>query len=199
MRSGPALGLIETCSIARGMVVCDSMVKRAAVDVLEAFTVSPGRFVILVAGEVAEVEESLAAGLTSAAEELLDQLFLPHPHLRLLPAIRRLPVTPAPTIEAVAIYETTTIASTLLAADAALKAAEVELLEVRLATGIGGKAYFLLTGLLHEAQAALEAARAAIEAARTVKVELIPRPHPDFIRAVVHQAPATAHPTSEPG
>ena len=52
MRSGPAIGLIETTSIARGMVVCDAMVKRAAADVLDAFTVTPGKFVILIAGEV---------------------------------------------------------------------------------------------------------------------------------------------------
>lgn len=196
MRDGPAIGLIETCSIARGMVVCDAMVKRAEVDVLDAYTVSPGKFVILVAGEVAEVSEAMAAGMTAAAEELLDDLFLPHPHDRLVPAIRRVPLSVE--VQGVSIFETSTIAATLLAADAAVKAAEVDLLEVRLATGIGGKAYFLLSGPLHELQAAMAAGLQGIEAERVIKTEIIARPHPDFLRAVISKAPAGWHPSEEP-
>ncbi|MBM4318996.1 MAG: BMC domain-containing protein [Deltaproteobacteria bacterium] len=183
MRDGPAIGLVETASIARGMVVCDTMAKRAEVDILGAFTVSRGKFIILLAGEVAEVSEAMAAGLSCAAEELVDQLFLPQPHRRLLPAIRHVPSETE--VEAVGIFETATIASNLLAADAALKAAEVDLLEVRLGNGIGGKAYFLLNGPLHELQAAMQAGLDSIEQARVIKTEVIARPHPDFVRAAI--------------
>ncbi len=183
MREGPAIGLIETDSIARGMVVCDAMVKRAAVDVLDAYTTTPGKYVILVAGEVAEVEEAMDAGLDVAAESLLDHVFLPYPHPRLVPAIKGEP-TDTP-VDGFAVVEIAAIASCIQAADAALKAAEVDLLEIRLATGIGGKAFFTLTGELYELQAAVEAAQARVQPDRMVDTEIIARPHQDFTDAAV--------------
>ena len=62
---GPALALLEITGIARGMVVCDTLVKRAAVDLLRSHPVDPGKYLILFAGDVAEVEEAL-----DAAEEV---------------------------------------------------------------------------------------------------------------------------------
>ncbi len=183
MREGPAIGLLETTSIARGMVVCDAMVKQAAVDVLAAHTVTPGKFVILVAGAVAEVEEAMGAGLSCAAEQLLDQLLLPHPHAALVPALRGLPCDPV--VDALGIYETATIAATLLGADAALKNADLELVVVRLATGIGGKAFFVVSGALHEVQAGLESADGCITPRRPFNQEIIARPHEDFVAAVL--------------
>ncbi len=194
MRDGPAIGLIESTSIARGMVVCDAMVKQAPVDVLEAYTVTPGKYVVLVCGEVAEVEEAMQAGLAKAAETLLDELFLPNPHASIVPALRGEALSPDP--DAIGIFETSTIASTLLAVDAALKAAETSLLELRLATGIGGKAYFALTGELHELQAAFEAGCASIEPQRVLNTELVARPHEDFVEAAFRRGPLRAgHPS----
>lgn len=195
MREGPAIGLIETNSIARGMVVCDAMVKQAAVDVLGAYTVTPGKFVVLVAGDVAEVEEAMGAGLRSAAEQLLDELFLPHPHAALVPSLRGLHCE-LPADAALGIYETATIAAALVAADAALKNAALELVQVRLATGIGGKAYFVVSGELHEVQAGLDASGTSIAPRRPVNEEIIARPHRDFVEAVLGPPSPYAHPAA---
>ena len=177
LRTGPALGLVEVTSIARGVVVLDAMVKRAPVTVLDAWTASPGKYLVLVAGEVAEVEEAMGAGVGAAAEHLLDQTFLPHPHEALLPAVSG-EAEPAGDAS-VAVVETAAAATAIRAADAALKAAEVRLVELRLATGLGGKAYFVLAGALHWVEAAAEAAAEACGRGRLVGVELIANPHSD--------------------
>src|SRR5690606_35813468 len=84
-----------------------------------------------------------------------------------------------PAAEAVAIVETRTVCAAIAAADAACKAADVVVRDVRLAVDLAGKAYFTLTGALGAIQAAAEA---AAEAAgdRIVGLEVIAQPSPDL-------------------
>ena len=147
--TGPALGIIELTSIARGVLVADAMVKKAPVRILQSHPISPGKHIIVIAGEVAEVDESMQAGL------------------------------------AVAVFETFSVASTVLAADAAAKAAEVTLLDMRLGQGLGGKGFFTMTGDLESIQAAADAGRAAIENGLLVGIEIIARPHEDLSRKLM--------------
>ena len=58
--------------------------------------------------------------------------------------------------------ETDTVASTIRAADAGLKGARVELLELRLADDLGGKGYLLFGGPVSEVEAAVEAGVRAV-------------------------------------
>ena len=84
----PALALLEIATLARGVVVADAVAKRAQVQLLLCEPVSPGKYLVLFAGGVAEVDESLGAGAQAAGEALVDRLFLPQAHEQLLPAIR---------------------------------------------------------------------------------------------------------------
>lgn len=179
---GPSLALIEIASIARGHRVADAMVKRAPVTLLRCEPVSPGKLLVLVAGEVAAVDEAFREGLQVAGPAALDKLFLALAHEQLPGAVRgEARAGDASTVDAVGLVETTTVASTILAADAAAKAARVRVIEMQLARGIGGKAYFALTGALEDVEAAVEAAVGAIEAAALVATEVIPAPHADFV------------------
>jgi microcompartment protein CcmL/EutN len=178
--AGPALGLVETSSIARGLVVGDAMVKRAPVELVLARPVSPGKHLILVSGEVADVGEAMKVGVDTAAHTLVDRLELAQVAEELLRALRREPVPPAPD-SSVGIIETFSVASTLLAADAACKAAAVALSELRLADGLGGKAYFVLSGEQADVEAALFAAATAIATGLLLARELIARPHEDLL------------------
>lgn len=180
--SGPSLALIEISSIARGHRVADAMVKRAPVQLLRCEAVSPGKLLVLVAGEVAAVDEAFRAGLDVAGPTALDKLFLAQVHEQLPGAVRgEARAGDAATVDAVGLVETTTVAATILAADAAAKAAAVRLIEMQLARGIGGKAYFALTGALEDVEAALEAAVGAVDAAVLIATEIIAAPHADFI------------------
>ena len=65
--------------------------------------------------------------------------------------------------------------------DAAAKAAVVRLIEMQLARGIGGKAYFVLTGALAEIEAAVEAGLGAVAAGLVCGTEIIAAPHDDLV------------------
>jgi microcompartment protein CcmL/EutN len=176
---GPALGLIETTSVARGLVVADAMVKRAPVELVLARPVSPGKHVVLVSGEVADVEEAMAIAIDLAAATLVDRLTLAQVAEPLLAALR---LSPSHARDAVGIFETFSVASTLLACDAACKAAEVTVAELRLADGLGGKAYFVIAGTQADVEAALYAAEHLTPTGMLLGKELIARPHDDLYK-----------------
>ncbi len=180
---GPALGLIETSSIARGHVVADQMVKRAPVELVFCRPVSPGKFLVLISGQVGDVDEAMQFGRATAASSLVDQLELAQVAEPLLAALAG-SVSPLHPDHALGIVETFAVAAALLGADAACKAAEVELPTLRLADGIGGKAYFVLCGSHSDVEAALVAAARIIPPGLQHSQELIARPHADLVAAL---------------
>jgi len=175
----PALGVLELSSIARGVVVSDAMVKKAPIRVLQSHPISPGKHLIVIAGGVAEVDEAMGAGVEAAGALLVDRLFLPQAHEQLAPLVAGQAVA-RPAIEAVAVLETYSATATILAADAAAKAAQVTLLDMRLGQGLGGKGFFTMTGDLDSIEAAAAAGQGAIENGLLVGVEIIARPHEDL-------------------
>lgn len=155
MSLAPAIALLEFGSIAAGIEAGDAMVKRAQLETIRAGTVQPGRYLILVGGSVAELEEAIDAALMTAAEHVVDRMFLPDPHPDLVAALLGTRVDG--TGEALGIIETTSVAPVIEAADAGLKGADVALREIFMADGLGGKGYLLFRGPLVEVQAAVEA------------------------------------------
>lgn len=180
---GPAFGLLELESLARGVVVADALVKKAAVRISTSEPVSPGKYLLVFSGPVAEVDESFRAGVEAAGPKLIDQLFLSHIDERIIGALSGA-VTEASSDDSLGIVETHTVASTILAADSALKRSGVALVGLELAKGIGGKGWFTLAGPLPNVEAALEGAAAAIEPSLLVATELIARPHRDVHQVV---------------
>ncbi len=174
-----AIGLVESSSIALGIKATDAMLKTAYVELVQAEPASPGKFIAVVAGDVAAVQAAVAAGEQAAESSLLDSLVVPNLHPQVYPAVRGEVRTAG--IEAVAVIETLTVAGAIKAADAAVKAAAVELLEVRLARGLGGKGYLAVTGDVGSVQAAAEAAEyAAAEGGGHLATTVIPAPHADL-------------------
>jgi len=178
---GPALGLIELCSIARGMRVCDAMVKRASVKLLRAQTTHPGKYLVIVRGGVEEVKEAVSAGMAVSGDALVDHLVLPFPHLELEAVLVS---ARAPVLDALGVIETFSVASIIRAADAALKAAEVWAARLGLADGLGGKGYFVFTGALHDVEEAMRAGCAAVGDGLLAGQETIANPHPDVAQGL---------------
>jgi microcompartment protein CcmL/EutN len=150
----PALALLEFSSIAAGIEAADAMIKRAPIDIIRAGTVQPGKYLILVGGQVADVDESLAAGREVGGQAVVHEVFLPQVHSQVVSAIGggRKPER----MDALGIIETTTVAAAIRSADAGIKGAEVQLVEVRLADGLGGKGIVLFSGLVADVEAAVE-------------------------------------------
>ena len=180
----PAIGLIETNSIAVGIQVGDAMVKRAPVRLLEARSICPGKYMVLVGGDTAPVEEAMQAGRAIGAEAIVDQLLLPNVHRSVFPAIAG--AVEMGQVEALGIIETLSVATAIVAADAAVKAAEVTLTEIRLANGLGGKSFVLLVGDVSNVEAAVEAGALPCRAeGLLVRAVVIPQLHPDMKAKIV--------------
>ncbi len=174
-----SIGLIELRSVARGIKVCDAMVKKAPVKLMEARTVCPGKYIVLVRGDVASVEESIQEGLKIGAELVVDDLFLPQVHDQVIPAMEA--CTEVAGLDSLGIVETFSVASSIVSADTAVKAARVDLIELRLANGLGGKSFYTLTGDIAEVEAAMEAGvKNLLESGTLVAKEIIPAPHADL-------------------
>lgn len=151
--TAPALALLEFNSIAAGIEAGDAMVKRAPVERIMAGTIQPGYYLVLVTGEVADVTESVDAGLWVAGDFVRDRLLLPNVHPGVAAALygERVPGD----ADALGIVETATVAAGILAADAGLKGAEVRLNQLRLGDGLGGKGLALFGGLVSDVEAAV--------------------------------------------
>ncbi|MFQ5967367.1 MAG: BMC domain-containing protein [Acidimicrobiia bacterium] len=149
----PALALLEFDSVAVGIEAGDAMVKRGPVEVLLAGTVQPGKYLVLVAGEVGDVEEAVEAGTVVGGPHLVDEVLLPDVHPAVVDGARG--SRHEGSGEALGVIETTSVAGVLDAADAAMKGADVTLQELRMADGLGGKGYALFRGIVSEVEAAV--------------------------------------------
>lgn len=184
LRREKAIGLLEFGSVARGLFSTDAMLKAAQVELLLAMPVCAGKFISLVGGTVAAVTSSVAAGEAAADAQVLDRLVLPNAHPQLFPALAG--TVQVDKVDAVGVLETFTVAASILAADTAAKAAEVTLLEVRVARGLGGKAYLVLTGTVSAVEAAISAGSLLVQdSGLLVHRTVIASPHPDLVGSLL--------------
>ncbi len=175
----PAIALIELSGIAAGAYAADRMVKRSPIELLHAGTVQPGKYLILIGGGTAEVEESYREGMQAAPDDIIDEVLLPQVHPRVVEALdgeRRFK-----NYESLVVLETSTIASIIRATDAAAKGALVEVAELRIGNGLGGRGIAILTGDRTDVEAAAEIATRSL-AGRNVTLchSIISNVHKEF-------------------
>ena len=176
----PAIVLLEFDAIAVGILAGDAMAKRAPLKTLHTGTVHPGRYLVLAGGEVADLEEALAAAKEVGASRLRDEIFLPDVHPDVVDAISGKRCDWSAT--ALGVFETRTVPALIRSADRAVKGTNVTLLEVRLADGLGGKGYALFAGDVADVEAAIEACNESLADPDLLEaMVVIPRIHPEMI------------------
>ena len=179
-----AIGMVEFSSIARGIYAADQMVKISEVEIVTAQTICPGKYIALVEGDVAAVQDSVHIGERFAGEYFVDSLVIPNVHFGIFPAITG--ATMPERVNALGIFETFSVATMITAADQILKAAELESIEIRLGTGLGGKSFFTFTGDVAAVQTGVDAGRAVAEAkGLMVDAEVIPSPSDRLVPSVL--------------
>jgi len=179
-----SVGLIELSSVAAGFQVADAMLKAGNVRLYLSRSICSGKYMVLIAGDASAVGSAVAAGAEAANGCLIDSFVVASIHPDVLTALGRTQVTP-PT-GALGVIESFSVATLLQAADAAAKRAAVQLLEIRLAMALGGKAFVTMTGDVASVEAAVAAGRKVIaDAGMLVNAVVIARPHPDVYREMV--------------
>lgn len=157
MNSYPAIALVELSSIASGIYCTDAMVKCAPITVLKSGTVHNGKFLILIGGSVAAVEEAYMKAIILEKDQLIDNIFLPDVHIQVHDAIlgKRQPCDS----DALGIIEAKTVSCIIKSADAAIKGTDITITEIRVADDIGGKSFALFNGKVEEVETAIQIAR----------------------------------------
>lgn len=179
-----AIGILELTSIAKGMELGDAMLKSANVNLLVSKTICPGKFLLMLGGDIGAVQQAIETGTSQAGEMLVDSLVLANIHPSVLPAISGL--NSVDKRQAVGIVETWSVAACISAADRAVKGSNVTLVRVHMAFGIGGKCYMVVAGDVSDVNNAVTvASESAGEKGLLVYRSVIPRPHEAMWRQMV--------------
>ncbi|MGA2272955.1 MAG: BMC domain-containing protein [Bryobacteraceae bacterium] len=179
-----SIGLIELSSVAAGYQVTDAMLKTAAVDLMLSRSICSGKYMVMVRGEVGAVEASVAAGVGAGNFSVIDSFVIPNLHESVFPAIAGSAKVEA--LEALGILESFSVAALIEGADAAAKTAAVQLIEIRLAMALGGKAFVTLTGDVAAVQSAIDAGAAVVgQKGMLVNKVVIPRPRAELLNEMI--------------
>jgi microcompartment protein CcmL/EutN len=179
-----SIGLIELTSIAAGFTVTDAMLKAANVELVVARTICSGKYMVLVRGDTADVEAAVHAGCATGDFSVIDTFIIPNVHEDLFPAIAGTSRVEA--LEALGIIEAFSVASLIEGADAMAKAANVRLVEVRLAMALGGKAFATVTGSVAAVRAAVDAGAQSIgKKGLLVNKAVIAQPRPELLSEMI--------------
>jgi microcompartment protein CcmL/EutN len=179
-----SLGLMELSSIAAGFAVTDAMLKASDVELLLARTICSGKYMALVRGDVAAVEAAVRAGAEAGGFSVIDTFVIPNVDDQIFPAITGL--TKVEELEALGALESFSVAALIEGADAAVKAANVRLIELRLAMALGGKAFATMTGSVSAVSAAVEAgAQVIARKGLLVNKVVVPSPRPELLHEMI--------------
>ncbi len=152
-----AIGMVEYKTVSAGVTATDLMVKTADVDIIEAQTVCPGKYISIITGELSAVRAAVDNAKSTFELQLIDSFVLGNPDPSIFPAI--VGTTDISEVNALGVLETFDAAQIIVAADNAVKTSDVKLIEIRLARGMCGKSYCMLTGEVAAVDAAIERAK----------------------------------------
>ncbi|MDR2734694.1 MAG: BMC domain-containing protein [Spirochaetota bacterium] len=173
------LGVLEFNSIAIGIRSLDAMAKAASIRIIDAKPICPGKYMIIIAGELAAVDASLTAGKKAGDTKIVDELLLPNLHTQIIPAI--IGAASYPSWNAIGIFEALSVTASIEAGDVAAKIADIFIPEIRLAVGLGGKSFVKMVGEIGEVETAMQAALTAIGKRGLVcSSVVIPNPDPSI-------------------
>jgi microcompartment protein CcmL/EutN len=181
-----AVGVIELSSIARGFEVQDAVLKSASVRKLLARTICSGKYLVMVSGELADVEAALETARSTGGATVINTENISNVDERVLTGLGGGVPFESAGRGGLAVIETFSAASAIRAADVAVKAADVEILRIHVAMAVGGKGITILAGDIESLRSAVGA---ALEFLKTdgllVGSTLITSPHPDVFRELL--------------
>ncbi len=178
--------MIEFKSVAAGMTATDIMVKTSEVDIVEAQTVCPGKYIAIITGDLSAVKASVDTAMDMGGENGIDSFVLGNPDESIFPAILGTTNVSVDDVNALGVIETFDAAQIIVAADNAVKTSDVRLIEIRLARGMCGKSYVTLTGEVAAVKAAVDRAKEVVgRSGMLLDTTVIARPDRKFINKIL--------------
>ncbi len=181
-----SIGLLELSSVATGFGAEDLMLKAGNVQLLMARSICSGKFLIVIAGDVADVQSALLAGAQAAGASLIERRQIARVDPNVLRAISQTVEIDPTQLKSIGVVETFSAASIIEVADAAVKTANVTLLKIHLAMALGGKGFVVLAGDIASVKDAVAAGcKAAAEDGMLVGRSVIANPSPELFREYI--------------
>lgn len=175
-----SIGLVELKSIPIGIEVADTMLKTANVELILANPICPGKYVIIVSGNVGSVENAIKAGKDKAGIFLIESHVINNIHEDVIPALTG--TIELVNIKSIGCIETISALTAIKAGDIALKSSNIELIEIRLARGLGGKGFIVMCGDIASINSAIKSCTNELqESGEITSTSSIASPHKDLI------------------
>ncbi len=179
-----SIGVVEFRSIAVGINAVDRIVKASDVRIVEAKTICPGKYYIIFAGLVSAVKNSINVVQEESGSFIIDSVVIPNVYPQLFAGLNGTSEVRQP--QSIGVIETLTAPSIIWAADAAIKATDIDIVEVRIARALGGKNICVINGVLSDVRESVMTGIAyPEEKGFLVDYEVIAAPHSDLYRAVM--------------
>lgn len=166
------------------METADTMLKAANVELLLATPICPGKYIIIITGNVGAVKSSVNAGIAAAEIFLVGHHIINNVHDSLPAAISG--TSEINQVAALGVIETISALTSVVAGDIAAKASNIKLIEVRIARGLGGKGFLIFTGEISSVRAAINSCLNELKETGEITSHcVISSPHKDFIKHIM--------------
>ena len=173
------IGILELSSMADGFNTLDAVVKESPVTIIKAEPINPGKYLIMITGDVASVEAAMDVGIKIAGTSIVDHILLKNLDKHVIPAIKSC-IAPEEW-DAIGLIETISVASAVEAADLAIKEADVHIVGIITGNETGGKALVKLSGAIGDINTAMSSTVDMLKNKdQLYKDIIIPGPHIDI-------------------
>lgn len=180
-----AVGVLELSSIAKGIQSMDVMLKASKIDVIISRTICPGKYLMVVSGDIGEVSEAISKGVKNSGKYMLNELVLPAVHKDVLSALNGKTKSVNPN-KPIGVIEFSCITSGILACDTALKSANVKILNFKAGMFLGGKSYFIITGDTSSIQEAFNAVKLRVNKNKIINYTIISSPDAELTKYLLN-------------
>ena len=153
-----AVGVIELKSIAKGVEATDDALKSAGISLISAHPTCPGKFEILLTGSISDVTAALDHVKGRFEQYIVDASIMGRIDEQVITAL--FGTQSGIKQGSLGAIETYSGSSAIKAADIAVKTSRVEIYDLRVSRGMGGKGIVLVTGEVGDVTAAVEAGAA---------------------------------------
>ena len=174
-----AIGVIELKSIAKGIEATDAALKSAGIRLVSAHPACPGKYEIIIAGTISNVTASMDVVKARYESAIVDASIMGRIDEQVISAL--FGTQSGVKKGALGVLETYSAASAIKAADIAVKTSRVEIYDLRVSRGMGGKGIVLVTGEVGDVTAAVEAGAAHAQSLGQLNsTSVIAAPHSDL-------------------
>ena len=150
-----AIGVIELKSIPKGVEAADAALKSAGIEMVSAHPSCPGKYEIVLTGAISDVGVAVDHVKNRFDGYVIDSSVMGKIDEQVIKALFGTPT--GERNGSLGLIETFSAASAIKAADLAVKTAKVEIYDLRVSRGMGGKGVVMLTGDIGDVTAATEA------------------------------------------